>query len=226
MAPNTSRGPVGGAAATDAPAAVVRLVVADAHRLMQDAVAAQLEPERFEIVGRARTGSEALALVARTSPDAVLTESDLPDLDGVALVTALRRRFPGVVAVVFAEDTRAARVQQALDAGAHAYISKAIDPRCLGRELRRALGERTPIAIGVPEPLGAEKLTPRQLSILRLVAQGRSNVEIGQRERVAERTVKFHLTNIYRKIGVANRTEAALFARLHGLLDDAERHVA
>ena len=64
MAPNTSRGPVGGAAATDAPAAVVRLVVADAHRLMQDAVAAQLEPERFEIVGRARTGSEALALVA------------------------------------------------------------------------------------------------------------------------------------------------------------------
>ncbi len=206
---------------------VVRLVVADAHRLMQDALAAQLEPEGFEIVGAAWKGSQVMPLVAATRPDAVLTESDLPELDGIAVVSRLRRSFPRVVPIVFAADNRRARIEQAFEAGAHGFISKAIDPRELGAEIRRVLEQPTRIPIGIPEapqPRGvAANLTSREMAILQLVAEGGSNVQIGRQTFVTEQTVKFHLTNIYRKLGVSNRTEAALFARRHGLLELHER---
>jgi DNA-binding NarL/FixJ family response regulator len=206
---------------------VVRLVVADAHRLMQDALAAQLEPEGFEIVGQACKGSQVMPLVAATRPDALLTESDLPELDGIAVISRLRRTFPRVVPIVFAADNRRAQIERALDAGAHGFISKAIDPRALGAEIRRVLEQPTRIPIGLPaapQPQGvAANLTSREMAILQLVAEGGSNVQIGRQTFVTEQTVKFHLTNIYRKIGVSNRTEAALFARRHGLLELQEQ---
>lgn len=206
---------------------LVRLVVADDHRLVQDALTELLESEGFEVVGSARKGSQVLPLVAQARPDAVLMECDLPDLDGVGVIKRLRSSFPEVVPIILAADAWPVRVAEALAAGAHAYISKAIDPALLGGEIRRALEQRIPMAIGVPDRLKREgvaaQLTERELQILQLLAEGRSNLQLGRQLFVTEQTVKFHLTNTYRKIGVANRTEAALFARRHGLIEFGQR---
>lgn len=201
----------------------VRLIVADDHRLVHGALQGLLEPEGFEIVGCVRNGSQVLPLVAREQPDAVLLEFDLPGLDGVSLIKRLRESYPNVVPIVLSLDHRPSRVKDALAAGAHAYISKSIDPNELAGEIRRALDAPVDGAIGVPETLKREgvaaELTEREVDILRLVAQGNSNTQIGQILFVTEQTVKFHLTNTYRKIGVANRTEAAMFAHREGLLE-------
>jgi DNA-binding NarL/FixJ family response regulator len=202
---------------------LVRLVVADDHMLVQGALAGLLEPEGFEIIGSVRKGSQVLPLVASTQPDAVLLEFDLPELDGVGVIKRLRDRFPAVIPIVLAADSRPARVEEALAAGANAYISKAIEPALLGREIRRALEQPILSAVGIPETLKREgvaaQLTEREVDIIRLVAEGNSNGQIGQRLFVTEQTVKFHLTNTYRKIGVGNRTEAAMFARRHALVE-------
>ena len=201
----------------------MRLIVADDHRLVHGALESLLEPEGFEIVGCVRNGSQVLPLVAREQPDAVLLEFDLPGLDGVSLIKRLRESYPEVVPIVLSLDHRSSRVQEALEAGAHAYISKAIDPSLLGGEIRRALEQPIETAVGVPATLKREgvaaELTEREVDILRLVAQGNSNTQIGRILFVTEQTVKFHLTNTYRKIGVGNRTEAAMFAHRSGLLD-------
>ena len=123
---------------------VVRLVVADDHRLIHRALVGLLEPEGFEIAGCVRSGSQVLPLVGRVQPDAVLLEFDLPDLDGVGVIRRLRDSHPKVVPIVLALDHSRARVEKALAAGANAYISKAIEPALLGREIRRALEQ--PIA--------------------------------------------------------------------------------
>jgi len=202
---------------------LVRLVVADDHLLVQGALAGLLEPEGFEIVGCVRKGSQVLPLVASVQPDAVLLEFDLPELDGVGVIKRLRDRFPEVAPIVLAADSRSVRVEEALAAGAQAFISKAIEPALLGREIRRALEQPIASPIGVPETLkregAAAQLTEREIDIIRLVAEGNSNGQIGRRLFVTEQTVKFHLTNTYRKIGVGNRTEAAIFARRHALVE-------
>jgi NarL family two-component system response regulator LiaR len=201
----------------------VRLIVADDHRLVHGALRGLLEPEGFEIVGCVRNGSQVLPLVGRERPDAVLLEFDLPGLDGASLIKRLRESYPDVVPIVLSLDHRPSRVKEALEAGAHAYISKAIDPIELAGEIRRALAGPIDDAVGVPETLKREgvaaELTEREVDILRLVAQGNSNTQIGQILFVTEQTVKFHLTNTYRKIGVANRTEAAMFAHREGLIE-------
>ena len=205
---------------------MVRLVVADDHRLIHDVLVERLEADGFEIVGTARTGVQVLPLVARVRPDAVLLEFDLPEMSGAGVIERLRKSFPEVVAIVLAGDARPSSVQEALAAGANAYISKEIEPALLGGEIRRALENRTMTAIGIaetPERVGpAGRLTDREIDIIRLIAEGASNSDAAARLFITEQTIKFHLTNIYRKLDVGNRTEAAIFARSHGLLDQYE----
>jgi len=205
---------------------LVRLVVVDDHRLVHRALVGLLEPEGFEVVGCVRKGSQVLPLVGRVRPDAVLLEFDLPELDGARVIERLRRGFPEVVSIVLAGEARPSSVEQALAAGANAYISKEIEPALLGGEIKRALSQRTLTVIGVaeaPERDGlAGLLTEREVEIIRLIAEGNSNAETAQKLFVTEATVKFHLTNTYRKLGVVNRTEAAIFARSHSLLDQYE----
>jgi DNA-binding NarL/FixJ family response regulator len=205
---------------------LVRLVVADDHRLLHGVLVDRLEADGFEIVGSVRKGSQVLPLVARVRPDAVLLEWDLPELDAARVIERLCTGFPDVVSVVLAGEARQSSVEQALAAGANAYISKEIEPALLGSEVRRALTERTLTPIGVAEAPQldgrAGQLTEREVEIIRLIAEGSSNAETAQQLFITEQTVKFHLTNLYRKLGVANRTEAAIFARSHGLLDRYE----
>jgi DNA-binding NarL/FixJ family response regulator len=203
----------------------LRLLLADDHALMIEAVRLALKDEPdLQIVASAENGSQVLPLVERTKADMVVLDLRMPGVDGLTCIKLLRERFPNVrVAVLSAVDSDDA-VQSALGLGASVFVSKSVEPPELVGALRRA-AEGT-----VPEPVGrAERrsnpaavsagLTERELAVLRALGEGRSNKEIARSLWLAEQTVKFHLTNIYRKLDVSSRTEAVHWAYGHGLLE-------
>jgi DNA-binding NarL/FixJ family response regulator len=203
----------------------LRVLVADDHGLMVEAVRLALadRPE-FEIVGVADNGSQVMPVVEQTAPDLVLLDLRMPGVDGLTCLRLLRERRPSVKIVVLSGADSDAVSEEALARGASAFISKSVDPLELPDALLAAV-EAT-----VSEPIGrsdsdqapgvrATGLTDRELEILRALGEGRSNKEIGKLLWLAEQTVKFHLTNIYRKLNVSSRTEALHWAYSNGVLD-------
>jgi DNA-binding NarL/FixJ family response regulator len=178
------------------------------------------------VVGKATTTDEAIELAESQSPDGVVMELELPPGgidDGIACLGELRERFPGVKVLVLAARGGTARVDAALDAGADAFIVKtaqADDVASLifaafeetnGKLRRRLSSQAADEETAVP----ASALTPRELEILRLVSEGHTNGAMARQLWVTEQTIKFHLSNIYRKLGVTNRTQASRWAQLH-----------
>lgn len=203
----------------------LRLLLADDHTLMFEAITLALENEEdFEIVGCAENGSQVLPLVQQTQPDLVVLDLRMPGMDGLMCIKLLRERFPEVRAVVLSGVDADETIDAALRLGASAFISKTVDPAALASALRRAADAPVAEAIGrsekrVDSPLQEKGLTEREQAVLQALAQGQSNKEIARSLWLAEQTVKFHLTNIYRKLGVSNRTEAARYAFEQGLVD-------
>jgi DNA-binding NarL/FixJ family response regulator len=202
----------------------MRVVIADDHRLVLDGIRRALEADGdFEIVGETQTGTQVLPLVARTSPDLVLLDVRMPHMDGLACLDEIRRRHPDVKVVMLSASSSSELVEAALRRGAAAYIVKTVDPDDLPATLRQALEGNVHTTVGVDtgERAGAKALglTERELTILGALARGLSNDEIAKEFWVAPQTVKFHLTNIYRKLGVKNRTEATRLAYQHGLVE-------
>jgi NarL family two-component system response regulator LiaR len=213
-------------------AQTLRIALADDHVLMLVGIRRTLERARdIVIVAEATNGHELLALVPAAAPDVVLLDLYMPNGDGLATLSALRERQPEVTVIILSASEEPRDVEMALAAGAAGYISKSIDPRDLPSTIReivdgagrrsngRAMGAaRVPAAR--PDEAG-RRLSARELSILRLVAEGLSNGEVGRRLGITEQTVKFHLANVYRKLGVSNRTEATRVAHLSGLLPES-----
>jgi DNA-binding NarL/FixJ family response regulator len=202
----------------------LRVLVADDHPLILSGVRRTLEQAGdIEIVGEARDGSQVLPLVARTRPDLVLLDVRMPQLDGLACLDLIRKRHPGVKVVVLSAFSDPGHVQAAFERGASAYVVKAVNPLDLPAAVRQAAEGNVFYAVGtdVPGEGGdAEKgLTRRELTLLRAVARGLSNQAIGKELWITEQTVKFHLRNIYRKLGVSSRTEAARYAYERGLVE-------
>jgi DNA-binding NarL/FixJ family response regulator len=201
----------------------LKLLLADDHALMFEAIALALENEDdLEIVGCAETGSQVLPLVQQTQPDLVVLDLRMPGMDGLTCIKLLRERFPEVGTAVLSGIDSDETIEAALRAGANAFISKSVDPAALADALRRAACEQVAKAIGVAEkrvdPIVKETgLTEREVAVLQALAQGQSNKEIARTLWLAEQTVKFHLTNIYRKLDVRGRTEAVHWAYHHGL---------
>jgi DNA-binding NarL/FixJ family response regulator len=171
--------------------------------------------------------------VARTNPDLVLLDLQMPVLDGLSCLALLREKHPNVTVVVFSGSEHREQIELALGTGAAAYIAKSINPLDIPAMLRQALAGNvyysTPrVDPGALRQLKRENeherardetgLTERELEILTAVAQGRSNREVGKKLFLSDQTVKFHLHNIYGKLGVANRTEAAGVAHQLGLI--------
>jgi DNA-binding NarL/FixJ family response regulator len=203
----------------------IRVLIADDHRLTMEAVKGYLAREDgIKVVAEARSGRQALALVARANPDVALIDMHMPGaMDGLTCAERTRRNFPETKVVVMSAFADEAAVRVAFRRGAHAFISKAIDPRDLGSALRQTVQGTVFLAPWVNEAESEEwleGLTKRELSVLKAVAAGLPNREIGQQLWVSEHTVKFHLTNIFRKLEVANRTEAARWAHQRGLVQD------
>jgi DNA-binding NarL/FixJ family response regulator len=203
----------------------VRLLVADDHRLMLEGIRRVLESvDDIEVVGEAETGSQVLPLVARTNPDLVLLDLRMPDMSGLACLEAIREKYPKVKVVVLSAFSDADHINGAFQRGATAYIVKTVNPIDLPSALRQAV--EASVYQGVQIFNGAESqagerigLTDRELEMLKALARGLSNSAISREFWVTEQTVKFHLSNIYRKLGVANRTEAARFAFERGLTE-------
>jgi DNA-binding NarL/FixJ family response regulator len=200
-------------------------LIADDHRLMVEGTKQALERAGgFDVVGEAVNGSQVLPLVRRLKPDLVLLDLRMPQMDGLTCLTKIRKEFPDMKVAMLSVSQDPELIQTALKRGANAYIVKSIDPDDLAGALRQALEGNVFTTAGITEDPGERAakdagLTERELGIVRAVARGLSNEAISKELWVAEQTVKFHLTNIYRKLGVTNRTEAARYAFEQGLVE-------
>ncbi len=203
----------------------LKVVIADDHGLMLQAIRAALEPaDDIEIVGEAHTGSQVLPLLAQTGADLVLMDVRMPQMDGLTALRLVRERYPEVKVVMLSGLDEPEVIEQALRRGASAYVLKHIDPRDLASALRQAQQGTVLGAFGqleAPETTLARDmgLTGRELTVLKALAQGASNKQIAGALFLTQQTIKFHLTNVYRKLGVSNRTEAARYAYDSGLLE-------
>ncbi len=203
--------------------ASLRIVLADDQPLMVEGIRETLvASEDFEVVGEASSGKELIALVARTDPDIVLVGVGLSQMNALTCLELIGRRFPRVKTVVLGDSDDPGRARIVLNRGASAYVVKTVNPADLPSALRQAVEGNVYHALDADSSaettVALAGLTERELCVLKGVARGLSNQAIGQELWVTEQTVKFHLTNIYRKLGVANRTEATRFAFQHGLV--------
>ena len=215
----------------------VRVLVVDDQTLFREALTTLLEVhEELEVVSAAADGAEALELVATLRPDVVLMDLRMPVLDGVATTKRLRVEHPDVRVLVLTTFDGDDEVFPALRAGAIGYLLKdATAPRLVEAVLAAARGEsvlQPSVAAKVlarmsrlpdladeprPQPL-VDPLTQRELEVLRALADGLSNREAAERLYLSEGTVKNHVTNVLAKLGVRDRTQAALRAQALGLL--------
>ena len=204
----------------------MRVLIADDHPLILAGIKRALEEDdQFEVVAEARVGSQVLPLISQTNPDLALLDLRMPEMDGLQCLDRIRQQHPKVKVVILSVSTDPEVVQTVLNHGASAYIVKSVNPIDLSSALRQALEGTVFSAIGLPakraqeDAVKAAGLTERETAILKALAGGLSNKAIAKELWVAEQTVKFHLTNIYRKLGVHNRTAAARYAHSEGLLD-------
>src|SRR4051794_26589627 len=189
---------------------------------MLEGVRRALEPvEDFEIVGATHTGSQVLPLVERRRPDLVALELGMRGADGRRCLELLREQHPDIMVVVLSSSSSYDDIRWALTHGARAFIVKSVDPLDIPAALRHAYEETVYHAVGFePGPedqLRAAGITERELTMLKALARGLSNKAISQELWVTEQTVKFHLGNLYRKLGVPNRLAAASFAHARGI---------
>jgi NarL family two-component system response regulator LiaR len=207
----------------------MRVLIADDHPLILAGIKRALESaDGFEVVAEASSGSQVLPLISQTDPDLALLDLRMPEMDGLTCLDRIRKQHPKVKVVILSVSTDPEVVQTVLNHGAAAYVVKSVNPIDLSSALRQALEGTVFSAVGLPEKTAqqdavkAAGLTERETTILKALARGLSNEAIGKELWVAEQTVKFHLTNIYRKLDVSNRTEAARYAYEHGLIDSPQ----
>ena len=187
-------------------------------------------------MGSAASGAQVAPLVAMTSPDLVLLDLHMPILDGMDCLAVLREKFPHVKVIIFSGVDDPEAIERALCAGAAAFVAKSIDPCDLPAVFRLALegnvyfsvpldrgrvGTRSAWESDREEARERAGLTARELEVLVAVALGLSNRAVGKKLFLSDQTVKFHLHNIYAKLGVANRTEATAAAHRLRLVDAA-----
>lgn len=202
-----------------------RVLVADDHRLMLAAVRRALaDAKDFEIVGEVSVGSHVVPAVRETKPNVVLLDMRMPELDGLGCLERLRKHDPTIAVVILSSYSDEAQIEAARKAGALGYVVKTVEPVDLATVLRSALSGQSFAVWGAGEPQGAAPaageaaLSEREAAVLEAVARGLSNREIGRQLWISEQTVKFHVRNVYRKLGISSRTEAARYAYRTGLV--------
>jgi DNA-binding NarL/FixJ family response regulator len=178
----------------------------------------------MEVVGEAHSGPELMQLVERRRPDLVLMDLRMPGVSGTEMIERIGQRWPEVKTIVLSACDDRPTIDAALNAGASAYVLKSAHTVDIASVLRQASSGAVfhassvapPRASSAPTPTGPS-LTERELSILAAVASGMTTAAISRDLWISEHTIKFHLTNIYRKLGVANRAGAVRYALEHGI---------
>jgi two-component system NarL family response regulator len=202
----------------------IKVLIVDDHRVVRLGVKAIVEAEAdMEVVGEAADGPGALAAYEAHRPDIVLLDLRLPGMTGPEVIAALRQRDPEAKIIVLTSYDADEDVYRAVQAGARGYLLKGTLPDgVLEAAIRKVhAGQRLlapEAAARLADRLTNPSLTPREVAVLELVAKGKSNKEIGSALSLAEGTVKTHLKRIYEKLGVGDRTEAALLAVQRGIV--------
>jgi two-component system response regulator DevR len=202
----------------------VQAVLLDPHPIWLDAIENVLERVGVGTVAKTTSGAQAIGLVEELQPRLLTLEIDsLPgEPDGIAVLRGARAAVVNLRAIVLSRNHETRFVDAALAAGASAYIVKTAHPDDVAAAVRQAFDH--PAYVQATQPPSRKKLpgglTRRELEILKLAAEGHSNVALARMLWVTEQTVKFHLSNVYRKLEVTNRTEAARWAQVNGLLGD------
>jgi two-component system NarL family response regulator len=204
-------------------AAQATVLVVDDHALVRTGVANIIshEPD-LQVIAEAANGAEAVAAFERYRPDVTLLDLRMPVMEGVEAVRQIRLLEPNAKVIVLTTYDTDEDITRALKAGAKAYILKDISAAALIACIHDVLAGKTYLAptaaAKLAEGVARVQLTPRELSTLRLLADGRSNKEIGNELGISERTVKTHLGHLFEKLGVTSRTEAVKIAARRGLV--------
>ena len=214
---------------------VIKVLIADDHRMVRQGLRTFLElQDGVEVVGEAADGAECADLAAELEPDVILLDLVMPGVDGVGAMELLREADSKARVLVVTSFTDRRMIIPAIRAGARGYVYKDVDPAALAAAIRSVHAGHVLLEPEVaaalldsgggpadPSPQGPP-LTAREREVLVLIAQGRANREIARALVLAEKTVKTHVSNILMKLGVADRTQAALWAVRHGIAPQDE----
>jgi NarL family two-component system response regulator LiaR len=209
----------------------IRILIVDDHAVVRQGLRMFLAlDEELEVVGEAANGQEAVRQAHELAPDVVLMDLLMPVMDGIVATRVIRRELPDVQVIALTSVLEDKAVYDAVRAGAIGYLLKDTQADELCRAIKAAAAGQVQLSpqaalrlmreVQVPE--SPEKLTPRETEVLRLLARGMSNKEIGAALVIGEKTVKTHVSSILSKLGVLSRTQAALYAVRIGLVSGRE----
>ncbi|MEA2382672.1 MAG: hypothetical protein QOH72_2643 [Solirubrobacteraceae bacterium] len=211
----------------------IRVLIADDHEVVRLGIGRLLENRPgIEVVAFANDGAEAVALCAEHAPDVILMDLEMPGVDGIEATRKIARGDDSARVVVLTSFADRDHIAEAIDSGAVGYLLKDADPEELVAAIHAAAAGESPltprVALTVVRELrtagSTEAISEREREVLALVGAGVPNKQIALRLGISPKTVKSHLSHIFRRIGVADRFEAAMWARRHGLVDDATDH--
>jgi DNA-binding NarL/FixJ family response regulator len=214
---------------TDTTVAPLKVLIADDHPLVLAGLRRALEQtESIEVVGEAHTLSELMSLIERRRPELVLMDLRMPGVQGTEHIEHVRSKWPDTRVVILSASEDRPSIDAALNAGASAFVVKTVRPSDVAAVLRQVATGAVFHAPSTPAPrdsatvdgAGSPELTGRERVILGAAARGLTNAEISRELFISEHTVKFHLTNLYRKLGVSNRAGAVGYALKHGLVPE------
>ncbi len=203
---------------------MIRLAVVDDHVIVRNGLKQFMATaDDIELVGMAANGVEALALVAELKPDVVLMDLSMPEMDGVEATRRIVAEHPGVRVLVLTSFSDQTRIMDALRAGAEGYLLKHSEPDEIAAAIRAIHEGGSPLDPKAARVLlesrrtaaESDNLTDREREVLLLVRAGLANKQIARKLEISERTVKAHLTNVFQRLGVSDRTQAALWASQH-----------
>ena len=211
----------------------IRLLVADDHPVVRDGLVAMLSTQPdLVVVGEAATGAEAVERAAALTPDVILLDLEMPGMDGVEALRQIRAARPDAPVIVFTAFDTDERIVSAVRAGAQGYLLKGAPRDELFKAIRVVSEGGSLLQPVVASKLlqhmsqqateretSADSLTEREMEVLKLLAQGKTNKEIAAALVISERTVKFHVGSILSKLGAGNRTEAVTIAAQRGLVN-------
>ena len=216
----------------------IRVLIADDHKLFRQGLIGLMHTREdlVDVVGEAATGTEAIQLAEQLHPNVILMDIYMPEMDGQQAAKEIRHRFPEIAIVMLTSSERDGHLYEAVQIGVAGYLLKSLDAdelfsllsgvvkgeiamtRVMAGRLLKAVASRA-----ADNEKGEQPLTERELFVLRLVANGASNLEIAESLSISINTVKSHLKNILEKLQLQNRTQAATYALKHGLVSPGGR---
>jgi DNA-binding NarL/FixJ family response regulator len=201
----------------------IRLLIVDDHPLLRAGIAAVIRSQDdMELAGEAASGLDGIRAFQATRPDVTLMDLRLPDISGVEATLRIRNEFPEARIVILTTFDGDVEVRRALDAGARSYVLKSTPLTEMVQVVRQVHAGRKPIpadiAAGLAEHYGHDGLTAREVEVLRCIASGNRNKDVGAKLAISEDTVKVHMRRIMEKLGALDRTQAVSIAAKRGII--------